>query len=246
MSVNPVCGSTSKPFSTISYNSPEFLRAVLDKQVRLGNILYYMYILHEKDTDDKKNHIHVYIAPAERIKPNAEFSKLFYEIDPNNDIPLKCRPFMPSKDVNDWLLYCIHDPEYLNYKGLTRNTFYSYDDIYSSDQDVLDGFVKDMPVDVIPLNPARIYDIIVQKQFLNYSQLCIYLHKHYPLAFDWVRTHAMEINLFINSCNIANNQIQEKATEEVKELLSLLDKKQLEIDTLKGRLLAIESPDIDF
>ena len=63
---------TSKPISTISYNSEEFLKAKLDYLVRSGEIAFWFYIKHHGEFDDvtnmqDKDHIHLYCEFADRV-----------------------------------------------------------------------------------------------------------------------------------------------------------------------------------
>ncbi len=70
----------SKPISTISYNTLDFLKETLDTQVLLRNILYYEFIEHLPDTDEKKKHIHLYIVPNKALDLS-KFSEYFKEPD---------------------------------------------------------------------------------------------------------------------------------------------------------------------
>ena len=62
---------TCKPISTISYNSEEFLKSVLDNLVRTHVIDFYMYIKHIGEIDlfgeQEKDHIHLFLIPNKRI-----------------------------------------------------------------------------------------------------------------------------------------------------------------------------------
>ena len=50
----------TKPVSSISYNTDNFLRMTLDNLLRLGYISYYEFIRHNGDTDTEKPHFHLY------------------------------------------------------------------------------------------------------------------------------------------------------------------------------------------
>lgn len=132
--------NTRKPISTISYNTAEFLANKISEWKKKGLIEFAMWIFHEADKDDAKEHFHVYIMPAKQIQTmDLEFDS--QEIDPvNPKKPLKMITFRPSKE-EDWTLYGIHDPVYLMEKGLTRNTFYKFEDIMSTDQDTLNNII---------------------------------------------------------------------------------------------------------
>ena len=127
---------TSKPISTISYNTEEFLKGKVEYWKGLGLIEFGMWIKHKPDEDNKKDHFHVFLKPAKLIQ-TMDLEMDSCELDPNNpDKPLKMIGFRVSKE-NDWVLYGLHDKEYLASKGMTRNIHYDLSDIKSTDSDTL-------------------------------------------------------------------------------------------------------------
>lgn len=122
--------ATSKPTSTISYNSKEFLLEKLNEWYDAHIIQAYQLIKH-KGEDGDKDHFHVRIEPNKRIDTMVLQAEL-REYVPDNDKPLGCRPFRPSKE-EDWFLYALHDPEYLK--------------IHNSDSK--DGKIRYKPEDII-------------------------------------------------------------------------------------------------
>lgn len=125
--------ATSKPYSTISYNSEEFLKRVLDNLVSTHTIQCYQYIKHIGEDGDK-DHFHVRLEPNRRIDL-MDLTAMLQEPDPLHDKPLGCRPWRPSKE-EDWFLYAIHDPQYLKIKysdSKDGKIEYSIDDIVVSD-----------------------------------------------------------------------------------------------------------------
>lgn len=133
---------TSKPVSTISYNSEEFLKAKLDYLTKSGNIAFWYYIKHNGEYDTEtgvqdKDHIHLYVESGDRVD-TIKLSEMFVEY-PNGDLnalPLKCMPFRVSK-VYDALLYNIHHPQYLLMKFEKKEFAYTLDDIVTNDRDYL-------------------------------------------------------------------------------------------------------------
>lgn len=105
--------ATQKPISTISYNSEDFLKEKLDMFFSAHIIQAYQYICH-KGEDGDKDHIHLRIEPNKKLDP-MDLQEELYEYVPDNDLPLACRPFRPSKE-EDWFLYAVHDPLYLKIK----------------------------------------------------------------------------------------------------------------------------------
>lgn len=133
---------TSKPISTISYNTEEFLKAKLDYLSRSGEVAFWYYIKHHGEYDKEtniqdKNHIHVYLEFADRVD-TIKLGDMFLEYE-NGDLnskPLKCMPFRVSKPY-DALLYNIHHAQYLLQKFETKEFSYTLDDIVTSDRDYL-------------------------------------------------------------------------------------------------------------
>ena len=105
--------ATQKPISTISYNTPAFLKEKLDAWMNAHIIQAYQFIQH-KGEDGDKDHIHVRIEPNRRIDP-MDLQVELREFVMGKDKPLGCRPFRPSKE-EDWFLYAVHDAEYLKLK----------------------------------------------------------------------------------------------------------------------------------
>lgn len=52
---------TIKPISTVSWNTEEFLNKTLDKLVKDHVVLFWFYVKHFAESDEKKEHIHLYI-----------------------------------------------------------------------------------------------------------------------------------------------------------------------------------------
>lgn len=137
---------TSKPISTISYNTADFLKAKLENWKSQGLIEFAMWIRHDPEEDEKKAHFHVFIRPA-RLIQTMDLEKESMELDPENiDKPFKMIGFRVSKE-SDWLLYAIHDPTYLQEKGLEREHVYGLDDVQSTDCDTLNDIIRHMSDD---------------------------------------------------------------------------------------------------
>ena len=124
---------TSKPFSTISYNSADFLQVKLDDLVKRRVISFYSFVYHYKEEDENKDHIHLIIFPNGQYQTDALFDYLS-ELKSPNELPLGIMPCRSSKWA-DWYLYACHDVSYLASKGQTRKYHYSEKDFFSSDQD---------------------------------------------------------------------------------------------------------------
>lgn len=132
---------TSKPISTISYNSADFLKAKIEYWKSVGIIEYGMWIRHEPEQDEKKAHYHVYLKPAKLIQ-TMDLENDSCELDPENpDKPFKMVSFRVSKE-DDWLLYSIHDPSYLLEKGMSREFCYGFEDIQTTCEDTLKDIIS--------------------------------------------------------------------------------------------------------
>lgn len=132
---------TSKPISTVSYNSPDYLRAVLDRLVESGLLTAWAYIYHQPEEGERKVHAHVFLEPSKQVQTD-DLRKLFAEPDPSgNPKSLGCMP-MRKSELTNWWLYGLHDPGYLARKGERREYVYQRSDIVTSDDDYFDRAVK--------------------------------------------------------------------------------------------------------
>lgn len=135
---------TTRPQSTISYNSMGFLLGVLDNLVEKEFITFYAVIEHQAEEDENKDHIHVYFEPAKTLD-TLWLAKQFLEVDPKHPKqPLKCMPFQASKWV-DWYWYGLHDKAYLMSKQMTRKYHYESSQMITSDVDYLAEKVRQNP-----------------------------------------------------------------------------------------------------
>lgn len=126
---------TSKPFSTISYNTDAFLQAKLDELVQAGVLDFWVYVNHLPEKDETKSHKHLFCVPS-RLYDTASFCEYLKELDiakPDKK-PLGCIACHSSK-FGDWFLYSCHDKYYLASKGQSRSIEYQLKDFVSSDDD---------------------------------------------------------------------------------------------------------------
>lgn len=159
---------TSKPISTISFNSVSFLTLKLKELKEAGRLSFWCFVQHlpEDDEGGKKEHCHVYIEPSKMLQTD-DLKKELLEPDPSNpDKPLGCLSFYSSK-FGPWYLYGLHDNRYLSSIGQSRRYYYSYDDFVSSDPD--DFLCKCRSIDMLSLSPYADMEE-AQKQGLTFAE----------------------------------------------------------------------------
>lgn len=145
---------TTKPISTISYNTPSFLALKLNELTKAHKIAFWSFIEHLPEDDEglNKTHCHVYIEPACSIQTE-ELRDELLEYDPEMpDKPRKCLPFFRSV-FGDWYLYGLHDVEYLATKNQTRRYHYHLDHFQASDEDTFLFNVR--TIDLSALTPIK-------------------------------------------------------------------------------------------
>lgn len=133
---------TSKPFSTISYNSSEFLSVKLNDLVQRRVISFFAFIKHYKEEDESKDHIHLIVFPNGQYQTDALQD---YLLEPDlTDLTKKPLGIMPcqSSKWGDWYLYACHDTAYLASKTQTRKYHYSEEDFVSPDKDYLHELIR--------------------------------------------------------------------------------------------------------
>lgn len=124
---------SSKPFSTVSYNTPVFLNDRLHELLAKRVIDFFAFVEHYPEEDEKKSHIHLYLIPNGR-QDTDQIRDYFDELDPENpQKPLRCLPFRSSK-YDEWKQYNDHDEAYLASKGQTRKYHYNNSDYTVSDE----------------------------------------------------------------------------------------------------------------
>lgn len=143
---------TSKPIASISYNDPAFLRLKLEELRRAGRISEWYFIKHKAESDEKKDHIHVYVQPSKMLQTD-DLIKEFAQPDPAKpDKVLTCPRWVSSK-FGDWYLYAIHDLAYLTSKGQSRQYAYTRDDVQAFNEDALDESIRE--IDLTSVNAVR-------------------------------------------------------------------------------------------
>lgn len=143
---------TTKPISTISFNTPGFLELKLNELLKAGRLSFWAFILHKPEDDEggKKNHFHVYVEPSKMLQTDDLRSEL-KEFDPlNPNKPLGCISWNSSK-FDHWYLYALHDTRYLASKGQSRRFHYKHENIITSDSD--DLLFKAKSIDLVSLSP---------------------------------------------------------------------------------------------
>lgn len=156
---------TTKPISTISYNTPSFLKVKLDELTASKRISFWAFVPHlaEDDEGGKKDHCHVYIELSKMTQTD-ELKEALKEFDPAlPDKPKGCISFRSSK-FGDWYLYGLHDKRYLASKGQSRCYHYSHSDFITSDDDDLLYMVRS--IDLRALSP---YADMIEAQSLGIS-----------------------------------------------------------------------------
>lgn len=143
---------TTKPLSTISYNSIGFLYSVLDRLVDNGILQFYAFIQHEPEEDENKAHCHVYIEPCKSVDTNW-LRKQFLEPTTDGKQPLAVMPLQSSKWV-DWYWYGLHDRNYLASKGMARKFHYDASSMLTNDIDYLMEKVRTNPCPATQLQKA--------------------------------------------------------------------------------------------
>ena len=143
---------TTKPISTISFNSSDFLYQKLMELVNAKRISFFAFIRHKPEDDEggKKFHHHVYCEPSKMLQTDDLRDEL-KEFDPEHpDKPKTCLTWKSSK-FDDWYMYSIHDKRYLAQKQQSRKYQYQDCDFYASDFDDLNAKVKS--IDLLNLSP---------------------------------------------------------------------------------------------
>lgn len=128
--------NTSASISAISYNTEGYLDMVLHRLYDLHIISDYMWIKHQAEEDEKKNHIHLHLVPNTRID-TINLQNEFKELGPGNDKPLGITNPRKS-NMDEWILYCQHFRPYLITKLEDRKFYYQKSDFHYLDADTFE------------------------------------------------------------------------------------------------------------
>lgn len=125
---------TSKPISTISYNTDAFLKSKLNELVQNKIISNWIYMPHWAEEIEKSEHKHVTMNPN-KIVDTMMLQAFFMEVDPKKPLgkPLGCIDFRLCK-IDDWILYTEHFEAYLISKNEQKEFAYSKDDFVYYDE----------------------------------------------------------------------------------------------------------------
>lgn len=143
---------TTKPVSTIAFNTPAYLELKLDELLKAGRVSFWAFIIHKPEDDEggKKEHCHLYIEPAKMLQTDDIRAEL-REYDPEHpDKPRGCISFNVSR-FDPWYLYALHDSRFLASKGQSRRFHYTHEEIHTSDPD--DLLCKARSIDLVGLSP---------------------------------------------------------------------------------------------
>ena len=201
---------TSKPFSTIWFGSKEFLEYQLNDLIKRNKIMFYAFIRHYAEEDEKKDHIHVHIVPDGRIETSS-LTNLLTEIDVNNPLPIKPAKWESSK-FGDWYLYCCHNIAYLRSKGQSRKYHYSQSDFITSNEDYFIEMIH--TIDMSKINRVEIIIKAAESgesftSLIKNGVVPIQLINQYQKAYDMLQ-YDMEMtitkNLLKQSENVRQNE----------------------------------------
>lgn len=143
---------TTKPVSTITWNTERFLVNKLMELQKKRIISFWAFIRHFAEEDEKKDHIHLFMIPAIRID-TLELEREFDEVDPNNSLPIKCLTIKSSR-FSDWYLYDKHDEDYLVSIGQSRKYHYSDSDFAVSSAEEFNEMIH--TIDLSKFNGNRV------------------------------------------------------------------------------------------
>lgn len=124
--------------STICYASSTFLQDELKYLFLQDKILWYAYIRHDAELENLKEHVHLLVAYDQH-----HFTK--WDLQERLTEPQKgCMPIrhIKEKSLSDWLLYAIHEPRYLELKGIVRLKHYQATDVKTNRPEMIEALYQ--------------------------------------------------------------------------------------------------------
>ena len=130
---------TGKAISNISYQSPAYFGTMCNALRQSGAIGPVLWIAHKGEGGDK-DHIHFVLLGGFKTYKTEGLSSL-WSVEQVNGKPASVTAlWRTTSDVSDWLLYGIHDPEYLAHKASPpKEHAYTWADVHctTGDEDIL-------------------------------------------------------------------------------------------------------------
>lgn len=132
---------TGRTISNVTWNSLGHFKKTADALVAEGVLDWYHAIEHKAEADeDKKDHIHFVVKPSKAVD-TIWLSMRFAEWVEGEEKPRKPTNdwhFVQNGHLGDWLLYALHDKDFLTAKLEKREYEYTLEDIVTSDQMALE------------------------------------------------------------------------------------------------------------
>lgn len=134
---------TSVVISNITWNTPNFFKAISEELVQQGILDWVHAIPHKAESDEKKDHIHFILKPSKAIDTawlQSRFSEFVQgELQPRRPTS----DWRKTKNFSDWLLYSLHDVDYLASKLEKREFSYNLEDCITTDMDSLENHYRE-------------------------------------------------------------------------------------------------------
>lgn len=135
---------TGKAISNIAYHRPEVWKNIVDGLRKAGAIGPCVWIAHKAEGHTKKDHIHLCLLGGYKTYNTDGLSGLF-GIDIIDGQKASVTTRWQTSQLNDWILYGIHDPKYLTHKGESKQYSYGWEDLHitAGDEDTLDLLISE-------------------------------------------------------------------------------------------------------
>lgn len=137
---------TQKAISNIAYHRPEVFKFMTDTLREAGIIGPCLWIAHKAEQDEKKDHIHLLLLDGFKVYDTSKLASA-WGVDVVDGAAASVTDrwtVTKTSAISDWLLYGIHDPAYLAFKGKEKEHFYTWADVHCSkgDEAILENLIQ--------------------------------------------------------------------------------------------------------
>lgn len=135
---------SGKSLSSIAYHRPEVFARVTNSLRKVDKIGPCLWVAHRGEGGDKP-HIHLVLLGGFKTYDTKGLGSLWgFDIEGDEKRSVSAL-WRVTKSLSDWLLYAIHDPKYLAFKGLEREASYTWEDLRVSegDEDILAELIRE-------------------------------------------------------------------------------------------------------
>lgn len=136
---------TNKSISNIAYHRESIFGAIANALRQADKIGPCFWVAHKAEGNEKKDHLHIVLVGGVKTYNTDGLAPLFGWDEVDGKKATVTSLWKPTKNLNDWLLYGVHDERYLLQKGEERDHSYDWSEVHCTkgDEDLLEQLIAE-------------------------------------------------------------------------------------------------------